>query len=65
MAISIDGMIENDSLKAGGQDYLTITSLSTRQAFGATQLEHPNRGRHLPFLPNSPLHGAVDDKAHA
>jgi hypothetical protein len=38
MATSIDDMIENDSLKAGGQDYLTITSLPTRQAFGATQL---------------------------
>lgn len=27
-----------DSLAAGGQDYLTITSLSARQAFGAVQL---------------------------
>jgi hypothetical protein len=38
MATIIDNTIEYDSIKAGGQDYLTITSLSTRQAFGATQL---------------------------
>lgn len=38
MATIIDNTIEYDSIKAGGQDYLTITSFSTRQAFGATQL---------------------------
>jgi hypothetical protein len=38
MATVIDEKIESDSIDAGGQDYLTITSLSTRQAFGATQL---------------------------
>ncbi|TAQ86070.1 hypothetical protein B7494_g5616 [Chlorociboria aeruginascens] len=34
----IDQLIAVDSLAAGGQDYLTITSLSARQAFGAVQL---------------------------
>lgn len=38
MATSIDNQIATDSIAAGGQDYLTITSLSARQAFGATQL---------------------------
>ena len=31
-------MISTDSIAAGGEDYLTITSLSARQAFGALQL---------------------------
>ncbi|KAH9214693.1 hypothetical protein DL95DRAFT_425499 [Leptodontidium sp. 2 PMI_412] len=35
---ALDHKIAVDSLKAGGQDYLTITSLSARQAFGAVQL---------------------------
>lgn len=35
---SFDGQVETDSIAAGGQDYLTITSLAARQAFGATQL---------------------------
>ncbi|TVY28464.1 Glutaminase A [Lachnellula hyalina] len=39
---TVDGAIDHvfavDSLAAGGQDYLTITSLSARQAFGGTQL---------------------------
>jgi len=35
---SIDQVFAVDSLAAGGQDYLTITSLSARQAFGAVQL---------------------------
>lgn len=30
--------MSTDSVAAGGQDYLTITSLSARQAFAATQL---------------------------
>lgn len=33
-----DNTVAVDSIAAGGQDYLTITSLSARQAFGATQL---------------------------
>ncbi|KAH9220619.1 glutaminase GtaA [Leptodontidium sp. 2 PMI_412] len=37
-ASSLDNKIATDSIGAGGQDYLTITSLSTRQALGATQL---------------------------
>jgi len=35
---AIDHKIAVDSLAAGGQNYLTITSLSARQAFGAVQL---------------------------
>ncbi|KAG4438672.1 hypothetical protein IFR05_005853 [Cadophora sp. M221] len=35
---ALDHKIAVDSLKAGGQDYLTITSLSARQGFGAVQL---------------------------
>lgn len=35
---SFDSQIEKDSIAAAGQDHLTITSLSARQAFGATQL---------------------------
>ncbi|KAG4411703.1 hypothetical protein IFR04_015157 [Cadophora malorum] len=37
-ATSLDNKIATDSIAAGGQDYLTITSLSARQALGATQL---------------------------
>lgn len=33
-----DRQVAEDSINAGGQDYLTITSLTARQAFGATQL---------------------------
>ncbi|KAF5868871.1 putative glutaminase protein [Botrytis fragariae] len=35
---TFDDMISRDSIAFGGQDYLTITSLSARQAFGTTQL---------------------------
>ncbi|CZT03416.1 probable glutaminase A [Rhynchosporium agropyri] len=35
---ALDHKIAVDSLNTGGQDYLTITSLSARQAFGAVQL---------------------------
>ncbi|EAU30850.1 hypothetical protein ATEG_08718 [Aspergillus terreus NIH2624] len=34
----LDQRIATDSLKAAGQNYLTITSLTVRQAFGAVQL---------------------------
>lgn len=37
-ANTFDSKISSDSKAAGGQDYLTITSLSVRQAFAATQL---------------------------
>ncbi|CZR65302.1 probable glutaminase GtaA [Phialocephala subalpina] len=37
-ASTLDAKISSDSLSIGGQDYLTITSLSARQAFGAGQL---------------------------
>ena len=33
-----DDRVAEDSIATAGQDYLTITSLSARQAFGATQL---------------------------
>ena len=35
---TFDDKVATDSVSAGGQDYLTITSLSARQAFGAVQL---------------------------
>ncbi|CAL3968598.1 unnamed protein product [Diplocarpon coronariae] len=35
---SLDHKIATDSLAAGGQDYLTITALSVRQAFASVQL---------------------------
>ncbi|CEL07861.1 Putative Glutaminase GtaA [Aspergillus calidoustus] len=38
LSSALDDRIAQDSLAAAGQDYLTITSLSTRQAFAATQL---------------------------
>ncbi|KAI1002759.1 Glutaminase A [Podosphaera aphanis] len=38
LASALDNKISSDSLAAAGQDYLIINSLSTRQAFGATQL---------------------------
>jgi hypothetical protein len=38
LSISFDNRVATDSIATAGQDYLTITSLSARQAFGATQL---------------------------
>lgn len=38
LSSSFDNKVATDSIAVGGQDYLTITSLSARQAFGATQL---------------------------
>lgn len=38
LATALDSKISTDSLAAAGQDYLTINSISTRQAFAATQL---------------------------
>ena len=35
---TFDSQISTDSMNAAGQEYLTITSLSVRQAFAATQL---------------------------
>jgi hypothetical protein len=35
---SFDSQVANDAYAAAGQDYVTITSLAVRQAFGATQL---------------------------
>ncbi|KAL7933233.1 DUF1793 domain-containing protein [Trichoderma chlorosporum] len=36
-ADNFDNRVARDSIAAGGQDYLTITSLAVRQAFGALQ----------------------------
>jgi hypothetical protein len=38
LANSFDSKVATDSLAVAGEDYLTLTSLSARQAFGATQL---------------------------
>lgn len=37
-ATALDSKVATDSVAAGGQSYLTITSLAVRQAFAATQL---------------------------
>ncbi|KAI1434171.1 glutaminase GtaA [Xylaria sp. CBS 124048] len=37
LATSLDNQVASDSIAAAGQDYLTITSLSVRQTFGALQ----------------------------
>ncbi|KAI1429181.1 glutaminase GtaA [Xylaria sp. FL1777] len=37
LATDLDDKVASDSIAAGGQDYLTITSLSVRQTFGALQ----------------------------
>ncbi|RDW75997.1 glutaminase GtaA [Coleophoma crateriformis] len=38
LATTFDSKVASDSLSAGGQDYVTITSLAARQAFGTVQL---------------------------
>jgi hypothetical protein len=38
LAATFDNKVAVNSIAAAGQDYLTITSLTVRQAFGATQL---------------------------
>lgn len=38
LSSSFDSQVAKDSIAVAGQNYLTITSLSARQAFGATQL---------------------------
>ncbi|CAI7632619.1 hypothetical protein N7533_000851 [Penicillium manginii] len=38
LSSSFDSQVAKDSIAVAGQDYLTVTSLSARQAFGATQL---------------------------
>ncbi|KAL4884746.1 hypothetical protein BJY04DRAFT_215199 [Aspergillus karnatakaensis] len=43
LSSALDERVAKDSIAAAGQEYLTITSLSVRQAFAATQLcGHPN-----------------------
>ncbi|KAI1819556.1 glutaminase GtaA [Xylaria intraflava] len=37
LATDLDNQVASDSIAAAGQDYLTITSLSVRQTFGALQ----------------------------
>jgi hypothetical protein len=36
-ASSFDDKVKSDSINAGGQDYLSLTSLAARQAFGAIE----------------------------
>ena len=38
LATTFDNQVASDSQAAGGADYVTLTSLAARQAFGATQL---------------------------
>ena len=38
LATAFDNKVSGDASAAGGSDYVTITSLAARQAFGATQL---------------------------
>ncbi|KAJ5210815.1 hypothetical protein N7491_010626 [Penicillium cf. griseofulvum] len=38
LSSSLDSRVAQDSVATAGQDYLSITALSVRQAFGATQL---------------------------
>ena len=38
LATTFDNKVAGDSAAAGGADYVTLTSLAARQAFGATQL---------------------------
>lgn len=37
-ANAFDQQVQSDSVRAGGQDYATITTLAARQAFGGTEL---------------------------
>ena len=36
-ATAFDNKVSSDSMAAGGQDYLSLTSLAARQAFGAIE----------------------------
>ena len=36
-ASAFDDQVKSDSMAAGGQDYLSLTSLAARQAFGAIE----------------------------
>lgn len=38
LSAQFDAQVARDSIAAGGQNYLTITSLSVRQAFGSVQI---------------------------
>lgn len=37
IASAFDNKVSSDSMAAGGQDYLSLTSLAARQAFGAIE----------------------------
>ncbi|KAA8645729.1 glutaminase GtaA [Aspergillus tanneri] len=47
LSTDLDNRIAKDSLAVAGQDYLTITSLSARQVFAATQLTGTPRNPYL------------------
>lgn len=38
ISASLDSKVASDSLRAGGEDYMVLTTLAGRQAYGATQL---------------------------
>ncbi|KAF2260386.1 glutaminase GtaA [Lojkania enalia] len=49
LSLELDEKIAADSVNAAGEDYLTLTSLAARQAFGATQLVG-TEDKHFLFL---------------
>jgi hypothetical protein len=49
LSTEVDDKISKDSVAAAGQNYLTLTSLAARQAFGATQLVG-TQDKHYLFL---------------
>ncbi|CAK7211354.1 hypothetical protein SCUCBS95973_001084 [Sporothrix curviconia] len=42
-ALLLDSKIHNDAYDAGGQDYVSLTTLAVRQAFGSLQVAHGSR----------------------
>ncbi|OCK79634.1 glutaminase GtaA [Lepidopterella palustris CBS 459.81] len=50
LSTDFDQRVARDSVAAAGQNYLTITSLSARQAFGATQLVGSWSSKYYLFL---------------
>ncbi|KAL2868411.1 glutaminase GtaA [Aspergillus lucknowensis] len=59
MSTDLDDQVARDSVAAAGQNYLTITSLSTRQAFGATQLCGRGEGPYI-FMKEISSNGNVN-----
>jgi len=59
LSTELDDQVARDSIAAAGQDYLTITSLSVRQTFAATQLCGTPDGTYL-FLKEISSDGNVN-----